>query len=197
VSEPVTTQFGVHLIKVLEARTEVYASLDEKRQEIVASLRRGAAEEIFTGKVRELDELAFESSEGLEALSTAMGLEIQRARASPVTRVSVRSMPRCVKRFLPKTCSRSFNSRAVDLGDRAVVVLVVQHHPALRRSLPTSRPKFASAWRRSEPLCWLGIVRRPRSRASAKAKVVPRSRRQRAATGRCSNARDARRRGRP
>lgn len=137
VSQPVTTPFGVHLIKVLEARSEAYPPLEEKRASIVDSLKRSAAEEIYAGKVRELDELAFESPEGLDTLAGSMGLDVRSSEGvtrqsglGPFGDAKVREAV-----FSEDVLEKGFNSRAVDLGDRAVVVRALRHHPAERRNL--------------------------------------------------------------
>ncbi len=67
----------MHLIKVLAIQNDHYAPLDEVRPQIAMRLREHAAEEKYRAKIRELDELAFESPDELTHLSETSGLPIQ------------------------------------------------------------------------------------------------------------------------
>jgi peptidyl-prolyl cis-trans isomerase D len=136
ISDPVVTQFGVHLIKLLDVKTTEYPSLEERREEIVASLRRSAAEEMYASKVRELDELAFDSPESLEPIADAVGLEIARqsgvareSGAGPFSDKKVRDAA-----FSEEVLEKGFNSRAIDLGESAVVMRLDAHHPAEQKA---------------------------------------------------------------
>lgn len=135
-SDPVVTQFGVHLIKLLDVKTTEYPSLEERREEIVASLRRSAAEEMYAAKVRELDELAFDSPESLEQIAEALGLEIARqsgvARESGTGAFSDKRVRDAA--FSEEVLEKGFNSRAIDLGESAVVVRLDAHHPAEQKA---------------------------------------------------------------
>lgn len=137
VSEPIRTEFGVHLIKVLDARTEQYASLDELRAEITARLRRQAAEETFRTKLRELDELAFDSPDGLDQLAQSSGLQIlhvkgvtQNAGAAPFDHAELRTAA-----FADDVLTRGLNSRVIEIDDSGYVVRVADHHPPAQRPL--------------------------------------------------------------
>ncbi len=77
VSDPVRTEFGMHLIKVLSIQSDAYAPLDEVRPQIVARLREQAADEKYRAKILELDTLAFESPDELTHLAETSGLKIQ------------------------------------------------------------------------------------------------------------------------
>jgi peptidyl-prolyl cis-trans isomerase D len=137
VSEPVTTQFGVHLIKLLETKTEQYPSLEERRDDIVASLRRGAAEEIYAERVRTLDERAFEVPESLEPIATEFGLAIQRQAGLERDRgTGVFANPKVREAaFSQDVLEGGANSGVVDDGNVAVVLRVENHHPAERKPL--------------------------------------------------------------
>jgi len=137
ISEPVVTQFGVHLIKLLDVKTTEYPTLEVRRDEIVASLRRGAAEELYASKLRELDELAFDSPESLDPIKAAFALEIVKetgisrdAGPGVFSDKKVRDAA-----FGEDVLEKGFNSRAVDLGDSAIVLRLDAHHPAEQKAL--------------------------------------------------------------
>ncbi|TNF85924.1 MAG: hypothetical protein EP301_09700 [Gammaproteobacteria bacterium] len=131
ISAPVQTDFGVHLIELKEVITTEFPSLEEMRAEIERGLREAEAERLFTDRVRELDNLAFEQPEDLDGISAALGLEIQTAEG--VTRttgsgifgnVSLRESV-----FAEEVLEQGFNSPAVEyLGNRAVVSRVIMRH---------------------------------------------------------------------
>ena len=142
ISDPVTTQFGVHLIKLVDVRTDAYPPLEQKRASIVESLRRAAAEETYPSKVHQLDELAFESPDSLDTIASTMGLAIHEVSGvtretgpAPFTNPKVRAAA-----FTDDVLAKSYNSKAIDLGDRAIVVHMRAHHDAERLAFETVAP---------------------------------------------------------
>jgi peptidyl-prolyl cis-trans isomerase D len=76
-SEPVLTEFGYHLIKLLgieEATTPAFA---EVREQLEKSYREAEAEEIFVTRSARLSEMAYESPDLIEP-AEELGLKIQR-----------------------------------------------------------------------------------------------------------------------
>ena len=132
VSEPVVTDFGVHLIRLdaVEAGTIVdFADLDEAtRAEVEAAARRDAADEEF-GDLREtLAEVAFDEPESLEPAADATGLEVRESDwldadtdSGPVlSHPSVRQAM-----FSEDVLQEGNNSEPVEIGERHLVVLRV------------------------------------------------------------------------
>jgi peptidyl-prolyl cis-trans isomerase D len=135
VSEPVSTAFGVHLIKLLEVRFEEFPALEARRAEIVASLRRSAAEEIYVERVGELDQFAFEVPDSLDPVAARFGLEVVQVEGlerDSGSGVFADSRLRAAA-FSDEVLDKGFNSRAIDSGSVAVVLRVDRHHPAERR----------------------------------------------------------------
>ena len=136
VSEPVRTEFGVHLIKVLSIEPDQFPSLDEMRPQIVGRLRDAAAEEKFRVKVRELDELAFETPDDLTHVSEVAGLSIQHVAgvtanegAAPFDAPALRAAA-----FAEDVVTKGFNSRVVEIEKRAYVLRVAAHRPPAQRT---------------------------------------------------------------
>ncbi len=137
VSDPVRTEFGVHLIKVLAIQDEQFPSLEQRRPEIVAKLREQAAEEKYREKIRQLDELAFETPDNLNQVSEASGLplrhaaEVTQARGpTPFDAQSLRSAA-----FADDVLARGFNSRVIEVDNSAYVLHVSEHRPPVERPL--------------------------------------------------------------
>ena len=137
VSDPVHTQFGEHLIKVLAVKEDHYPKLDEVRPQIVEGLREDAAEEKYRAKIRDLDELAFESSDGLTQLAKTSDLQIK--QAADVTRSAGPApfdAPALRKAaFSDDVLTKGFNSRVIEVGKVAYVIHVKAHRPPAQRTL--------------------------------------------------------------
>jgi peptidyl-prolyl cis-trans isomerase D len=137
ISEPVRTEFGVHLIKVIEIKTDEYASLDAMRPEITERLRRQAADEKYRTKIRELDELAFESPDGLDQLAQSSSLTVQHVKditqnagAAPFDHAELRTAA-----FADDVLARGLNSRVIEVDGTAYVLRVAEHRPPSQREL--------------------------------------------------------------
>ena len=136
VSEPVETEYGVHLIKLVAVEDVEIATLDERRDEIAAQLRREEGGRRFDELVREVDELAFEDGDTLDGLRDRYGVEIEAAEG--VTRRSSEGIfaEAAVRQaaFGDEVIVEGYNSSAVETEAAAVVVRLRTRHP------PTERP---------------------------------------------------------
>ena len=86
ISEPVKTQFGYHLIRLDGIEIQTFPAFEELRADIEERLTEAAARELFKDRVRELDNLAFEMNDSLDAIAETLDLE--KHRAEGVTRES-------------------------------------------------------------------------------------------------------------
>jgi peptidyl-prolyl cis-trans isomerase D len=130
-SEPVETEFGVHLIELKEIIVSEFPSLEEMRAEIESGLRRAEAERLFLERVRELDNLAFEQPEALEGISSALGLEIRTAegisRSTGTGLFGNVTLRESV--FTSEVLDQGYNTPAIEyLDDRAVVSRVTARY---------------------------------------------------------------------
>jgi peptidyl-prolyl cis-trans isomerase D len=131
ISEPVITDFGVHLIQLNEVIVNEYPEFDALKDQIAERMRRDASERRFVDVVRELDNLAFEQPESLQGLSDQLGLEIK--SAAGVSRsagggifgnVTLRQ-----RVFTDEVLEQGYNSPAIEyLENRAVVARVTARH---------------------------------------------------------------------
>jgi len=76
VSDPVRTEFGVHLIKLAERSESEIESFEDSRERLERDLKAGIVDDIFIERSEELGNLAFESFD-LADPAELMGLEIQ------------------------------------------------------------------------------------------------------------------------
>ncbi|MGI9308239.1 MAG: peptidyl-prolyl cis-trans isomerase, partial [Gammaproteobacteria bacterium] len=137
VSEPVTTEFGVHLIRLDGLRAGEQKPFAEVREELAAELSEREAEDIYFARIEELDDLALQSLEGLAPVAEDMGLDIQ--RAENFTRnggLPLGFDPALVDAaFSLEVLEDGENSPVVQLSDgRAIVMRLVEHR------FPETRP---------------------------------------------------------
>ncbi len=130
-SEPVVSQFGVHLIRLDEIIVPTYPSLEDMREQIVTRLAENGARERFVEKQRELDGLAFEQNDSLEGLAESFGIPLR--NVSGVTRgQGTEQFANADLRdaaFSEDVLERGFNSPAISYEDgRAVVLRLVERH---------------------------------------------------------------------
>jgi peptidyl-prolyl cis-trans isomerase D len=130
-SDPVQTDFGVHLIELKEITVSEFPSLEDMRAEIELGLRRAEAQRLFIERVRELDNLAFEQPEDLAGISSALGLEVETALGISQNsgtgifgNVTLRNSI-----FTSEVLDQGFNSPAIEyLENRAVVSRVTARY---------------------------------------------------------------------
>ncbi len=130
-SQPVQTELGYHLIKLESIEITKYPTFDELRGEIEDRLRRIQANQLFTDRIRELDNLAFEQPESLTGISEALALEIKHAQGISRTtgsgifgNVQLREAI-----FSDEVLLKGYNSGAVEyIENRAVVARVGNRH---------------------------------------------------------------------
>lgn len=130
-SQPVQTELGYHLIKLESIEITKYPTFDELRGEIEDRLRRIQANQLFTDRIRELDNLAFEQPESLTGISEALALEIKHVQGISRTtgsgifgNVQLREAI-----FSDEVLLKGYNSGAVEyIENRAVVARVGNRH---------------------------------------------------------------------
>ena len=141
-SEPVVTQFGVHLIQLLEVEEVEPPTLEEARERLAAAIRRDRARTVFDERLRQMDEIAFEEPETLEGVSAALELPIE--RVAGITRDAGTDLfvDRALREaiFEPDVLVEGYNSPAIRTGDAAVVARVAVRHPAAEIPLDEAGP---------------------------------------------------------
>jgi peptidyl-prolyl cis-trans isomerase D len=130
-SEPVTTEFGVHLIQLNKIVTSEFPPFEELRGQIEERMRREQARTLFVDRVRDLDNLAFEQPDSLDGIAEQLGLEV--GTVEGITRSSGsgifgnETLRQSV--FTDEVLEQGYNSPAVEyLDNRAVVARVTARH---------------------------------------------------------------------
>ncbi|GHD29736.1 SurA N-terminal domain-containing protein [Halioglobus pacificus] len=125
VSEPVTTDAGVHLILLTERRAGETASFEEMRPQLEETLQLTEARNALLRKVEDLRDLAF-NAENLNG--PAQDLELEVETASGVTRDQLEGLF-----SRPSLIAAAFSEDVLELGHNSEVIeLSPEHFVALR-----------------------------------------------------------------
>lgn len=147
-SLPVETEFGVHLIKLIAVEEQEVPSLDERRPDIVADLRREELARLFDETLRDMEETAFEQGDSLDALVAEYDLSVE--PLDGIVRDSTEGIlaDRAVREalFADDVLLEGYNSEAVATSDnQAVVARLRQRHPQEQRPLAEVREEVSDA----------------------------------------------------
>lgn len=136
VSSAVTTDAGVHLIKLLEVQESTFA-FESQRNRIAQDLQREAAEDQLVEKLEQLKELSF-NAENLDEVAQALDLQALVSEPFPESGGSgIAAFPAVVKAaYSPEVFEDKYSSEVLDLGDDRYVVLRLQEEfPVRQKSL--------------------------------------------------------------
>lgn len=134
-SEPVVSQFGVHLIRLDSVTPESGKPFEEVKDEIIADMQQDEADREFFDLREIVSEQAFDSPDSLEPASDVSGLELKTSEwlDSETDSGEVLSNPAVMSTaFSPELLDEQLNSEIVEVGDRHVVVLRVLEHEGPR-----------------------------------------------------------------
>jgi len=151
ISQPVRSDFGVHLIRVDQITAERGKTFDEVRGELETDFRRREAGNLFFDRVEQLGNAAYENSGSLQPAADASGLSIGSSdwidansgdgigRFAEVRRAA----------FAAEVFGKGLNSEVLELADDHVVVLRVKEQQAARpKTFDEVRDEVAEALRR-------------------------------------------------
>ena len=132
VSEPVLTEFGFHIIKLLGIEEAKTPELSEIRDRIERDFRESLAEDIFVSKSARLDEMAFESQDLLDP-SEELDLEIQTTgHVNRATSSGIAANGNVIAAaFGPDVLVDGNNSSVIEINaNHHVVVRIREHKPS-------------------------------------------------------------------
>lgn len=152
-SAPVETEFGMHLIELLAIEAPEVPTLDERRADIAADLRREALAQRLDQLLRDIDEAAFEQGDSLAGLREAFGMvgetiadATRSSRDGVLADAAVREAL-----FNDEVLLEGFNSRAVATAGQDIVVgRLATRTPATERPLDEVREGIRTALAEAE-----------------------------------------------
>jgi peptidyl-prolyl cis-trans isomerase D len=127
ISEPVVTEFGVHVVKLTEAAENVYQAFEEISDRIERELKSAEVDLLFAERIEDMSNLAFETGD-LITISEQLGLEIQSADSVPRAGSSglFANQALVTAAFSDEVMLEGNNSDVIEIGDNQAVVLRVQ-----------------------------------------------------------------------
>lgn len=138
VSDIVESQFGLHLIKLVDVEGKVARSLAEKRADFEKELKQEAIGNMFYDLSENLATTAYENPDSMDAVVDATGLKIQTTELftrDTGTGIAENNLVRKAA-FSVSVLNQRSNSDIVELSPEHVVVLRIRdHRPASLRPL--------------------------------------------------------------
>ena len=130
VSVPVETDFGVQVLKVTSREKREIPSFESMKSQLLADLKRDAAETLYLDKTREMADISFEASD-LGQPSEQLGLTIK--TAGPFSRKGGEGLTANAKviaaAFSADVLELGANSELIELSpEKAMVLRVKDHH---------------------------------------------------------------------
>lgn len=124
VSEPVVTEFGVHLVKLTEDAVTEFAPYEEASERIIRDLKAAQAERLFAQRLEDLSNMAFESAD-LQPISDALNLSVQESGLFPRSGgEGIFANQRVLDAvFAEEVLEGGFNSDAIEVNESQAVVL--------------------------------------------------------------------------
>lgn len=153
VSSPVETEYGVHLIRLDAVVKPAVRDIASMRDELMAEIRVAKAEPAYAELLQELSNIAF-SAESLQDIAAALQLQVEESAAFTreqgsgiAAEASVRQMAFSDNVLLDKEISP-----VVELGDRALVMVIASHVESSVLPLDDVRDQVTAGWRREQAL---------------------------------------------
>jgi len=150
VSEPVVTEFGVHLVKLTEYDVQDYPEFDEVAERIERNLKQAEVDQLYFSRLETLANLAFETFD-LQAISEDLSLQIQESAffgRNGGTGI-VTSDPNVISQaFSSDVLSEELNSDVIELNqNQSAVIRLREYRPATLRELDDVRAEIAAQLR--------------------------------------------------
>jgi peptidyl-prolyl cis-trans isomerase D len=151
VSEPVRSQFGFHLIKLIAETPSVIKPFDEVKQELVKTLQVEQADAEFYAQLDQFGNLAFEHPDSLNALADGLSLKINTTelftrQGGQNQADEITNNPKVIEAAFGDTVLKeNLNSEPIDLGEQKVVVIrLKEHQPAQPQPLEAVKESIRS-----------------------------------------------------
>ncbi|OXS14568.1 peptidylprolyl isomerase, partial [Zobellella denitrificans] len=142
VSGVVESEFGLHLITLLEVQPAQTRPLAEVRDSIAERLARDEAANAFYAREQRLAELAFEFPDSLDMAAQELGLEVKSTDyfSTQDAPAEINDPRVLTQAFSERLRQQGVNSDLIELGsNRAIVIHVTEHRPAAVRDFAEVR----------------------------------------------------------
>ncbi|MBS0289383.1 MAG: SurA N-terminal domain-containing protein [Proteobacteria bacterium] len=132
ISPPVRTEFGLHLIKLLEKKEAKISSFGNVKDKVLAKMKQEWAQEQLASKAEQLGELAYDHPDSLQPIVDKLGLKIQKTdlftKSAGVQESFLQNPIVLASAFSATVKDDKNNSEALKLDNENYVVLRVSDH---------------------------------------------------------------------
>ena len=133
VSDPIVSEFGIHVVKLTEYAAQSFPEYDEISERISRDLKTAEVDQLFFSRMETLANLAFETFD-LQAISEDLGVQIQQTEFFGRLGGSdlVTSNPAVIEdAFSSDILTDGLNSDVIELSESmATVIRLSEHRPA-------------------------------------------------------------------
>ncbi len=130
-SEPVRTQFGIHLVRLDEIVPEKGETFEQAKEKVIASFKQETAQRDYQDLYDILIEQSFDNPDALDSAADATGLEIQESDwidGTPDTAPELSNPIILTTALTDDVLNGGLNSEVIDLGPQSVMVLRTLEH---------------------------------------------------------------------
>ncbi|MCE2570128.1 peptidylprolyl isomerase [Motilimonas eburnea] len=154
-SAVVKSEFGYHIIKLLEVEADQAAPLAEVEDKIAATLKHDQAMEVFYDKLQKLSEMAFEVPDTLTEAADAAGLEVKQtglfSRANAQGEFAEEAL--LAQAFSEQLREEQLNSEVIELTpEKVAVIRVTDYKPQQVKALDEVKSELELALRRDKAM---------------------------------------------
>ncbi|MDB5929714.1 MAG: PpiC-type peptidyl-prolyl cis-trans isomerase [Polaromonas sp.] len=152
ISEVVASDFGFHIIRLMDIKEPKQRTFDEMKPELEADLKKQQAQKKFSETAEVFSNGVYEQSDSLKPVAERLKLEVKTAAnvaRQPATGVTgVLANPKFLNAiFSPDSIEKKRNTEAVEVGPNQLVSgRIVQYTPARTQSLADVKDVVRQRW---------------------------------------------------
>jgi peptidyl-prolyl cis-trans isomerase D len=137
ISPPVQSEFGWHVIKLLDVTPAATRPFDEAKAQIETDLKRQKIGQKFAGAADQFQNLVYEQADSLSGVAKALNLTLQTSPAvtrADAQRLALGNAKFVAALFSPESVSGKRNTDAIEVGPNTLMAgRVVEYKPAAAR----------------------------------------------------------------